>query len=53
MSGDMYDKNTKSVHGPSGTVAQKHHGPYGGKANQQQLSTSFPDEKYVKPRPKS
>lgn len=49
----MYDNNTKSEHGPSGTVSQKHQGPYGGKDNQNQLSAKFPDEKYVKPRPKS
>lgn len=51
--GNLYDNNTKSEHGPSGVVAQKHHGPYGGKDNQRQLSASFPDEKIVKPRPKA
>lgn len=51
--GKLYDNNTQSQHGPSGITAQKHHGPYGGKDNQDQLSAHFPEEKSVKPVPKS
>jgi len=47
--GNIYDDNTKSEHGPWGTVNPKHHAPYGNKDNPNQLSVSFPGEKAAKP----
>lgn len=46
-SGNVYDKNLESQHGPWGEK-QSHHGPYGGKDNIQ-LSASLPNAKPVKP----
>ncbi len=46
-SGNIYDNNIKSLHGPWGDNQSLNHGPYGGKDNIQ-LSTNFPNEKSVK-----
>ena len=50
--GKLYDDNPNSSHGPFGEK-QNAPGPWGGKNNTKNVSANFPDEKPVKPVPKS